>query len=287
MIVQRDLAAAAQRAQQRETLLRRRRGKQRQLHVHAAGPLEIDLDQVRAARRQHPHDPAAVRGVAHLGGEHRVHPPAQAAVVAARIAPAKRLVGLVDEHVTAVQPVEQAEDFFEVALRAADPLVAEILDLDHRDARLARQAFDQIRLARADRPADEVTHRRGSGVARLPERDVLAQGVLHGGGRVEILQRAAGFDEFDQAAGLAFDEFFFQADEIGGAQWFAAIFLELDEIFDGRERRAGERGGQCIQLARELRERGGGRGGKKFERGVQFRGRRQRDRHAGDAWVVD
>ena len=104
---------------------------------------------------------------------------------------------------------------------------------------------------------------------------------------MKILQCAAGFDKFDQAAGLPLDEFFLQADEVRGAEWFAAVFLELDEVFDGRERRTGERGGQLVQLVRKLRERGRSGGGEKFERGVQFRGCRQRDRHARDARITE
>ena len=69
------------------------------------------------------------------------------------IALAERLVGFVDEHHAAAERADQPEDLLEIALGGADPAIAEILELDHRHAGFAREAFDQEGLARADRAA--------------------------------------------------------------------------------------------------------------------------------------
>ena len=60
-------------------------------------------------------------GAAHLGRDHGINAAGEAGVVRAGIAFAERLIGFVDEDVTARKGVEDAKDFFQIALAAADP----------------------------------------------------------------------------------------------------------------------------------------------------------------------
>ena len=65
--------------------------------------------------------------------------------------------------------MEQPEDLLEIALGAADLAVAEIFHLHDRDSRLASEALDEVGLARADRTADQVTHRHRPEIALPPD----------------------------------------------------------------------------------------------------------------------
>ena len=78
-------------------------------------------------RRERPADLAAVGRRRHLLSHHGIDPSADAAVIAAGVALAERLVSFVDEHVAAPECVDQAEDLLQVALGRTHPFIAEIL----------------------------------------------------------------------------------------------------------------------------------------------------------------
>ena len=59
-------------------------------------PLEVDRQQVGPGGQEHPDDPAAIAGVAHLRGDHRKDP-RRGAGVAVRLTVAQGGVGLVDD----------------------------------------------------------------------------------------------------------------------------------------------------------------------------------------------
>ena len=281
-----DAAAFAQRAQQAETLFRGGGGEDRDLDVDAAGALEVDLDQVGAARRQDPQHLAAVTGVRHLLGHHRVDAPADAAVVAARVAPAQGLVGLVDEDHGAAEGVDQAEDLFEVALGRADPFVAEVLQLHHRHPGLAGDALDEVGLAGADRAAQQVAHRQRLEVAGLPQRDVLADPGFDRVLAVDVVQRALGVDEFDQAAAFVLDQRLLGADQVGVGQRLVEVVARFQRRLDRAERGPGERGGRHRQIGEGAR-RARIALGQHVERGAHLGGVRQRHARARGARVGD
>src|SRR5215471_17201203 len=70
-----DVAFPAERADQGEALLGTARRENRDLDVDTTGTLQIDLDQIGPARREHPHNPPAVGRTAHLFGDHSVDAP--------------------------------------------------------------------------------------------------------------------------------------------------------------------------------------------------------------------
>ena len=147
---QRQLELPRDGQQQRLALGGGFRREQRDVDVEPALPLEVDLDQVRARRREHPEDAAAVAGLGHLLGQHRVDAAGQAAVAVAAFAAARRLVGLVHEHDHLAERTQDGEDLLQVRLGRADPAVAEVLEDHAGDAELARPALHQERLAGAD-----------------------------------------------------------------------------------------------------------------------------------------
>ena len=119
--------------------------------------------------------PPAIAAVAHLLGHHAIDAAGNTRVAGLCVASSERLVGLVDEDEAAPERGEQAEDFLEIALGAADPLVAKVLHLHHRHAGLAGEALDDERLAGADGAAEEIAHGQRREIVLPPERDVLAQ----------------------------------------------------------------------------------------------------------------
>ena len=125
-------AAFGQGANERIAFLRRGGGEERDLHVHAAGALEIHLHQIRPAGGERPENAAALPGVAHLLGHHAIDAAGDAGVAGVRSAAAERLIRFIDEDDAAAERIKQAEDFFEIALGAADPAVAKVLHLHHR-----------------------------------------------------------------------------------------------------------------------------------------------------------
>ena len=136
--------------------------------------------------------------------------------------------------------LQQAEDLFQIAFGAADPLVAEVLQLHHRHARFAGQAFDHEGLAGADRAAEQIAHRQGRQIdsasrARCPGAasfDCLLP--------VEVVERARRFDELDQPVAVFLDQLLFQLDEVVGPEHCAGVLAGLQQGLDRAQRRAGE-----------------------------------------------
>src|SRR6185295_15799909 len=85
-VLQLDAEPSRERPDQRESLSRGGRREDRDLHVDAAGALQVDLDQIRPAGGEDPDDASAVRRVAHLLGEHAVDAAGEAGVAAAGVA---------------------------------------------------------------------------------------------------------------------------------------------------------------------------------------------------------
>ncbi len=99
--------------------------------------------------------------------------------------------------------------FFEIALGAADPAVAEVAELHDRDACFAREALDGVSLAGADGAAEgEVAHGHGAEVVFAPEGDVRAEPLLQRGLTLEVVEGAGGFEELDEAVAFGFDDAF-------------------------------------------------------------------------------
>ena len=188
-------------------LVRRLRREERDVHVEPALPLEIDFEQVRARRREHPQDAPAVARVGHLLGEHRVDAARQPAVAVAALALAGSLVGLVDEHDDLADRLEHREDLLEVRLGRADPPIAEVLEDDARDAELARPALHQEGLAGAD-PARRSRYPIGSACS-APLRSSAASSRSHaftGSLPGEVIERERRLDEVEQTLALRLDQ---------------------------------------------------------------------------------
>ena len=94
-----------------------RRVEERDVHLGAALPLQVDRQQVRAGGQQHPDDAAAVLRVAHLRRDHAEHA-ARRAGVAVLLAAAERRVGLVDDDDHRAHRAEHGQHALEVALRS-------------------------------------------------------------------------------------------------------------------------------------------------------------------------
>ena len=83
---------------------------------------------------------------------------------------------------------------------------AEVLQLHHRDPDLAGEAGDEERLARADRPGDEVAHRHHVGAALLDGAGGVAEVRFGLGVPGHHVERVVGLDELQQAVGLGLDQ---------------------------------------------------------------------------------
>jgi len=145
----------------------------------------------------------------------------EAGVADPALALAGRLVGLVDEDDDLTERLQDPEDRLEVPLGRPHPLVAEVLDLDHRHAELARPALHQIGLAGADPAGDQVAHRQRARRARLEQPGVLAQPALGGVVAGDAVEVPGGLDEFEQPLALLLDQLLLDLGELGDGQRLA------------------------------------------------------------------
>src|SRR5439155_15836414 len=129
------------------------------MDLAAALPLEVDRQEIRPTREQHPDDLAAIARVAHLAGDHR-EDSAGGAGIALSLAIAKRSVGFIDNHHDGAKRPEHREHLLDVAYGFADIFGAKIAKLEARNANRAGIAFGEESLARADWPAKQIAHRR-------------------------------------------------------------------------------------------------------------------------------
>ena len=182
--------------------------------------------------------------------------------------------------------MEQPEDLLEIALGAADPAVAEIFHLHDRDSRLASEALDEVGLARADRTAEQVTHRHRPEIALPPERDVLTHPGFHRLAAVDIVESSGRLEELDEILRIFFDERLFQIRKIVLEQGRLFILTLFQERLDRADRRPRETGRGELGLPREIRESGRVDLFKKAEGSVQLARARHRDLDLGGALVL-
>src|SRR4030095_12861671 len=97
----------------------------------------------------------------------------------------------------------------------ADPAVPEVLELDDGHAGLAGQALDEEGLSRADGAADEIALGQRLEIAGAPQRDVLLQPGLQRLLALVVGERAARFDEVDEAGALALHQLLLGLDQVG------------------------------------------------------------------------
>src|SRR5262249_58016378 len=95
------------------------------------------------------------------------------------IAFAECLVSFVDEDITAPQGLQQAENFLEIALRAAHPFIAKVFEFQNGDTSLTGETLDQVSLSRADWTAEQVPFGQRRDVVCIPELDILPQPGLY------------------------------------------------------------------------------------------------------------
>ena len=112
-------------------LLGRLRVEERDLAIEAAGALDIDVELVGPVGHQDEEHAAAVLGVAHELFDARDDARRRAAVAVA-VAAAEGAIALVDDHDDLADGLDHGEDPLEIALGGADPLRAEVLELDRR-----------------------------------------------------------------------------------------------------------------------------------------------------------
>ncbi len=217
--------------------------------------LEVHRHEVRPGGDEEPDDLAAESGVAHGLGD-LAEDAAGDAAVALGVAVAEGGVGLVDHHGHGVHRSEEREDLLEVPLGDALPLAAEVLQLHHRDADLAREGGDEERLAGADGPGDEVAHRHHVRAALLDGLGGGAEVRLRLGVAGHHVEVEVGLDELQQAVGLGLDELLLLLGEL--------LEREADAVLDG----VGEDGAELDvpEAGRVLRQREGADVGEVLER---------------------
>ena len=240
-------------------------GEERNFEIDAAGAFEVDFDEVRAAGGENPDDAAAVFLVAHFLGEHGVDAAGDGGFAAAGIAAAERLIGFIDEDVAFADGFDGAEDFFEIALGAAIPFVAEIFQDDDGDVRFAGEAADEKRFAGADRAAEEIAHGNEIDLLLAPESDVLAEMFLERFLALDLIEVKAGRENFDEVRTFALDELGLGAGEVFVVERFALMFAEFEEIDDAVQGRAGELTAGVREFVFEFGKR---RATRRNERGV-------------------
>jgi hypothetical protein len=172
-------------------------------------------------------------------------------------------------------PFSRRKIFSRFTLGTAHPFVAKVLQLHDRHARFPGQAFHKIRLARADRTAEEIAHRQRLHIIHLPQLDVLAQPRLEALLRVKVVEGALRFDELDEARRVFFDELLAHRHEVVSVQHFACVRFDAQQILDGRQRGAGELMGERVVGRRELGDDSGMLDREQLQRIAQFVGRRQ------------
>ena len=121
------------------------------------------------------------------------------------------------------------KDFLKIALRTADPLVTEVLQLHHWYSGFACQAFDQVGLASADRTTDEVAHGHGLMITLIPQGDVLTDPGFDGILAVKLVERPIGLDELDQTHAFFLHQLLLETHQIVAADGFLQVLLLLEQ----------------------------------------------------------
>ena len=232
-----------------------RRVEQRDVHLGAALPLQVDRQQVGPGRQQHPDDAAAIPRVAHLRRDHAEHA-ARRSGVAVLLASAERDVGLIDDHDDRAHGAQHRQHAFEVALGLADVLRSEVLEHHARHANLAADALRKERLAGADRSADQIAHRHAVERAALEQRRILAQPLLRRLVADDRVERPLRLDELEQPVALALDQPLLQLAEDFRVEPAAALACRLhDDVEVGERDARGQRGQLRGVVVREGFER--------------------------------
>ena len=138
--------------------------------VEAAGALEIDVELVGTVRHHQEQNPSAVRRVGHELLDARDDARRRAAVAFA-VRVAERAVAFVDDDDHLADGANDVEDLFQIPLRRADPLGAEVLQLDRRQPALFRERLGDEGLSGPHRAGEEDAHRHAGG---SPVRMLLA-----------------------------------------------------------------------------------------------------------------
>ena len=119
---------------------------------------------------------------------------------------AERAVALVDDDDDLADRLDHGQDLLEVALGGADPLGAEVLQLDRREAALLRERLGDERLAGAHRAGEEDAHRHAARAALadvLGDHEEVLLDLLHAADDLEAVLR---LDELDEAEALALED---------------------------------------------------------------------------------
>ena len=132
-------------------------------------------------------------------------------------------VGLVDHHDHRPHGPQHIEDLLQVALGLAHVLGPEVAELDARDAHRPGKALGQVCLTRADRAANQVTHRRRVETALDEQGRVVDQPLFHSVVAHEVGERIGGLDELDQAPRLLLDRAFLEPLEGLGIELLARL----------------------------------------------------------------
>ena len=214
---------------------------ERDVDFGAALAFEVDGEQVGPGGEEHPEDLAAIARIAHLRGDHGEDTGAGAGI-AFLIAVAESGVGFVDDDDDGAEGAEEVEEAFEIAFGFAHIFRAEIAEGDHRDANFAGEALGEKTLTGADGAADEVAHGEGVQVALAEESGVVLEPLLDGLVADPVFEVPAGFDEFEEALGLALDEHLLHLAEAPGVEGLL-LFEEAAEIEEGEAGGLGGEGG--------------------------------------------
>ena len=221
------------------------RVEQRDMHLGASLPLEIDRKQIGTRGQQHPDDAAAILRVAHLRRDHR-EDAARRARVALGLPAAERRIRFVDDDDHGSHRAQHRQHALQVAFRLADVLGSEILEHDARHADLAAHTLCEERLAGSDGAAQQIPHREAVERAALEQRRVLAEPRLRGLVPHDGVERPFGFDELEEPAALALEQPLLQRAEDGGVEPLAAFAGRLDQDVEVGQ-------GDACRQRRELR----------------------------------
>jgi hypothetical protein len=164
------------------------------------------------------------------------------------------LIGFVDKNVAFADGFDGAEDFFEIALGAAIPFVAEVFENYNGHVRFASEATDEKGFSSTDRAAEEIAHGNEVDLLVTPEGDILAEMFLEGVLALNLVEVEARRENLDEIRTFALNELRLGAGEIGVMERFALVLAEFEEINNAVEGGTGELAAGVGQFAFDFRE---------------------------------